>query len=86
MTIVNIVIWETQHCRRGLFQDTDFAGDFEDSKSTSGGVLCFYGSQTFVPVSRMYKKQTAVLHGSTESEVISLDAGLRMDGLLALDL
>ena len=34
----------------------------------------------------MCKKQTAVSHSSTESEVISLDAGLRMDGLPALDL
>ena len=42
-----------QHCRLGLFQDSDFAGDLEDSKS--------------------------------ESEIISLDAGLRMDGLLALE-
>ena len=30
-----------QHCRLGLFQGSDFAGDLEDSKSTSGGVLCF---------------------------------------------
>ena len=26
-----------QHCRLGLFQDSDFAGDKEDPKSTSGG-------------------------------------------------
>ena len=39
-----------QHCRLGLFQDSDFAGDFEDSKSTSGGVLCVFGSRTFVPL------------------------------------
>ena len=32
-----------QHCRQGLFQDLDFA-DFEDSKSTSGGILCIFGS------------------------------------------
>ena len=31
-------------------------------------------------------KQTSVSHSSAESEIISLDAGLRMDGLLALDL
>ena len=31
-------------------------------------------------------KQTTVSHGSTESDIISLDAGLRMDGLPALDL
>ena len=34
----------------------------------------------------MCKKQTLVSHGSTESEIISLDAGLRLDGLLVLDL
>ena len=34
----------------------------------------------------MCKKQTSVSHGSTDSEIISLDAGLRMDGLPALDL
>ena len=66
-----------QHCRLGLFQDSDFAGDLEDSKSTSGGVLCIFGSRIFVPVGWMCKKQTAVSHSSTESEIISLDAGLR---------
>ena len=32
------------------------------------------------------KKQTSVSHSSTESEVVSLDAGMRMDGIPALDL
>ena len=32
----------------------------------------------------MCKKQTAVSHSSTESEIISLDTGLRLDGLPAL--
>ena len=34
----------------------------------------------------MCKKQTSVSHSSTEAELISLDAGLRMDGIPALDL
>ena len=75
-----------KQCRLGLFQDSDFAGDFEDSKSTSGGTLCIFGSHTFVPISWMCKKQTSVSHSSSESEIISLDAGLRMDGMPALDL
>ena len=75
-----------KQCRLGQFQDSDFAGDLEDSKSTSGGTLCIFGSQTFVPVSWMCKKQTSVSHSSTESEIISLDAGLRFDGLPALEL
>ena len=75
-----------KQCRLGLFQDSDFAGDLDDSKSTSGGTLCIFGSHTFVPISWMCKKQTAVSHSSTESEIISLDAGLRLDGLPALEL
>ena len=75
-----------KQCRLGLFQDSDFAGDLEDSKSTSGGTLCTFGIHTFVPISWMCKKQTAVSHSSTESEIISLDTGLRLDGLPALEL
>ena len=45
-----------------------------------------FGSHTFVPMSWMCKKQTSVSHSSTESEIISLDTGLRLDGLLALEL
>ena len=71
--------------RSGLFQDSDFAGDLEDFKSTSGGTLCIFGSHTFLPISWMCKKQTSLSHSSTESEIISLDAGLRLDGVLALD-
>ena len=75
-----------KQCRLGLFQDSDFAGDLEDSKSTSGGTLCIFGSHTFVPIRWMCKKQTAVSHSSTESDIISLDTGLRLDGLPALEL
>ena len=61
-----------QQCRLGLFQHSDFAADLEDSKSTSGGILCIFGSLTFVP--------NKLAHSSTEADVISLDAGSRMDG------
>ena len=75
-----------QRCRLGLFQDADFAGDLEDSKYSSGGILCFFGSHTFVPTSWMCKKQTSVSRSSTEAETTPLDAGLRMDGIPALNL
>ena len=75
-----------KQCRLGLFQDSDFAGDLEDSKSTSGGILRIFRSHTVVPISWMCKKQTSVSHSSTESEIISLDAGLSLDGIPALDL
>ena len=44
----------------------------------------YFGSITFVPVSWVCKKQTSVFDSSTESEIISFEAGLRKDGLLAL--
>ena len=72
-----------KQCKLGLFQDSDFAGDLEDSKSTSGGTLCVFGSHTIVPISWMCKKQTAVSHSSTESEIISLDTGLSEIGWVA---
>ena len=75
-----------KQCRLGLFQDSHFAGDLEDSKCTSGETLCVFGSHAFVPTSWMCKKQTSVSHSSTESEIISLDAALRLDGIPALDL
>ena len=82
-----LLCWETsQQCRLGLFQDSDFAGDLEDSKSASGGTLCVFGSHAFVPISWICKKQTSVSNSSTEVETISLDAGLRMDGVRAFTL
>ena len=88
MNTNSIVMWENtaKQCRLGLFQDSDFAGDLEDSKSTSAGTLCVLGSRTFVPMSWKCKKQTSVSHSSTESEIIFLDTGLRLDGISALDL
>ena len=56
-----------QQCRPGLFQDSGFARDLEDSKSTSGGILCIFGSHTFVPMRWMCKKQTSVSHSLTEA-------------------
>ena len=37
------VVHIAKQCRLGLFQDSDFAGDLEDSKSTSGGTFCVFG-------------------------------------------
>ena len=74
-----------KQCRLGLFQDSDFAGGLEGSGSSSGGTLCFRQSH-ICPISWMCKKQTAVFHSSTASEIISLDTGLRLDGLPAVEL
>ena len=88
MNTNNIVMWVIlpNNSDWDCFKTPDFAGDLEDSKSTSGGTLCIFGSHTCVPISWMCKKQTAVSHSSTESEIISLDTGLRLDRLPALEL
>ena len=52
----------------------------EDSRSTSDGIQCVFGSRTFG------KKPIPVSNSATESECVSLDAGLHMDGIPALDL
>ena len=50
-------------------------------------ILCIFGSRTFVHISWMYKKTNlSITHSSTESDVVSLDAGLRMGGISELDL
>ena len=86
----NVVTWETRLSTvdRVYPKTQIFAGDLEDFKSSSGGVLCIFGSQTFVLVTIgwMCMKQTSLSHSCTESKIISLDAGLRTDGTPAFDL
>ena len=69
-----------------VFADASFAGDLKDSKSTSGGFLCLVGPHTYVPLTWICKKQGAVSHSSTEAEVISLEALMRLEGIPALNL
>ena len=55
------------HCRLSLFQDSDFAGELQDSKSTPGGILSL-----FPQVGCAKKEKVSVSHHiSTESETIS---------------
>ena len=56
------------------------------TRSQPQGSLVYLRKSNICSASWMCKKQTSVSHISTESEIISLDAGLRMDGLSALDL
>ena len=53
--------------RKGLFQDADFAGNLTDSKSTSGGVWCIFGSQTHVPIHGHARNNQLFSHSSTQS-------------------
>ena len=69
-----------------LFADASFASWLGNSKSTSGAVLCLMGPNTYVPISWFCQKQGSISNSSTESELISLDAALRMEGIPALEL
>ena len=69
-----------------LFVDADFAGDREDLKSTSGGFLVLAGPNSYFPLGQVCKKQTAQSHSTPEAEIVALDAGVRAEGIPALDL
>ena len=69
-----------------LFADADFAGDREDAKSTSGSFLAVVGPNSFFPLQWSSRKQTSVSRSTTESEVVSLAAGMYNDALPMLSL
>ena len=75
-----------QELKLAVFADASFAGDLKDSKSTSGGFLALVGPRTYVPLTWICKKQGAVSHSSTEAEVITLEALMRLEGIPALSL
>ena len=81
-------MWETPNNSADwdCFRTLTLPWNLTTQKSTSGGTLCFFVSHTFAPKSWMCKKQTSVSRSSTEYEMISVDAGLRRDGIPALDL
>ena len=77
---------DTIDCQLALFADASFASWLGDSKSTSGAMLILMGPNTYVPISWFCKKQTSISNSSTESELVSLDAALRVEGIPALAL
>ena len=75
----SIVMWETRHSIADwVCFKTQTLLEILRTQSQLQEVSCvFLEAEHFVPVSWMCKKQTSVSHSSTESEIISLDAGLR---------
>ena len=74
-----------KQCKLGLFQDSDFAEDLEDSVSKSGGIFTHFRKSNFC--SNQLDVQTA--NGSVtrfNRGVVLLKAGPRVDGTSALDL
>ena len=83
MNTNNIVMWEIllSNADWDCFRTLTSQEIFKIRNPLLEEHCAFFGSHTFVPISWMCKKQTAVSHSSTESEIISLDTGLRLDGL-----
>ena len=75
-----------QQCRLGLFQDSDVAGDLEDSKHQHQVDSCACSEVTHSCQQVGCARNRLQYHSSTEAEIISLDAGLRTDGIPALNL
>ena len=69
-----------------LYVDADFAGDREDTKSTSGGFLTLVGPNTFFPLAWVSKKQTATSKSTAESELVSMSLSLFEEGIPMLAL
>ena len=72
-----------QNCRLFFFKTQTLLETLRTQHLLLVSHVYIFGSRTFVSISWMCKKQTSYSHSSTESYII---AGLRTDGLLALDL
>ena len=73
-----------KQCRLGTFKTRTSRETLKIRNPLLEEHCAFWEVIPFVPMCWMCKKQTAVSHSSTESEIISLDTGLRVDGLPAL--
>ena len=68
--------------RLGLFQNSDFAADHEDSKSISGGTLCAFSEVIDLFLSVGCVRNKLQFRTVQQNLISSLsDAGLRLDGL-----
>lgn len=70
----------------GMYTDADFASDVKASLSTSGASLKMEGPNTSFVLGALSKKQSAVSHSSTESEIIAAEIALRTEGLPMMSL
>ena len=88
MTIDNIVMWVTQLnvAEMGNSETQTLLETWKIQNQLQCESYVFSDVEHWFPLSWMCKKQASVSHRSTESYIISLDAGLRIDCIPALDL
>ena len=87
VTTNNIVMWET--LRNSADWDcfkTPMLQDILRIQNLHMVEHCAFWKSYVCSNQLVCQKQTSALHSSTQSEIISLDAGLRLDGIHALDL
>ena len=84
MTTDNIVKWATQlSIVAWVFSKTQILLEtLRTSNQPRKEFLCIIGSRTFVPISARNKRQYPTIKQNLKS--FRMDAGLRMDGLTAL--
>ena len=77
----------TYHGRSTLdfFQEGSVAGDCKIPDQLQAECYAYFGPQICAAISWICKKLTAVSHRSAESQINSLDAGLRIEGTPALN-
>ena len=69
-----------------LYDDADFTGCLETSRSTSGVYLCIHGPGAAFPIAGSSKRQTNVSHSTPEAEIAAADFAIRTIGIPALTL
>ena len=77
---------DTNNIVLSLFCDSDFAGCTQTARSTTGVFLALVGPHSFLPLSAISKRQTAVSHSTPEAELVAADHGVRVEGLPAVTL
>ena len=68
-----------EDCKLGFFRTHPFPELCKITNRHQAGSSAFIDHKTYVPISWLFKKQTAVSHSRSESEIISLGAGLRIN-------
>ena len=85
MKLSNIAMRETLHNNADwVFEDSDFSQILKSQNRSQDEFSAL--KKSHVSSQKLGKQQTSVSHSATESELLSLDAGSRMDGILTLDL
>ena len=76
----------SKQCRLDCFKTLTSREILKIQNPLLGNIVHFWKTHICSNKLDMCKKQTAVSHSSTETEIISLDTGLRLDGLPALEM